>query len=129
MDYIKYFKSQAKKFYKDFQTQYKQEGEDIYSYSPKFWLDIDDIIVSFDIDEEDFSLMKAQHIIAYLADFQSWNELLHANIFRLEIGYYLIEHRQNNALDEWQWYKPQLDEIDDSGKLDVFMQVFLPTIM
>ena len=129
MDYIKYFKSQAKKFYKDFQTQYKQEGEDIYSYSPKFWLDIDDIIVSFNIEEEDFSLMKAQHIIAYLADFQSWNELLHANIFRLEIGYYLIEHRQNNALDEWQWYEPQLDEIDDSGKLDVFMQVFLPTIM
>ncbi len=128
MDYIKYFKSQAKKFYKDFQTQYKQEGVAIYSYNPKFWLDIDDIIVSFDINEDDFSLMKAQHIVAYLADFESWNELLHANIFRLEIGYYLIEHRENNALDEWQWYEPQLYGIDDFGKLDIFKQVFLPTI-
>ena len=46
MNYIKYFKSQAKKFYKDFQTQYTKENDYIYSYKPKFWLDIDDIIVS-----------------------------------------------------------------------------------
>lgn len=83
MDYIRYFKSQAKKFYKDFQTQYTKENDDIYNYKPKFWLDTDDIIVSFDIDEDDFSLMKAQHIVAYLADFDNWNELIHANNYRL----------------------------------------------
>ena len=40
---------------------------------------------------------------------------------------YLIEHRNNNALDTWQWYESQLDEIDDFGKLDIFKQVILPT--
>ena len=128
MDYIKYFKSEAKKFYKDFQTQYTKENDYIYSYKPKFWPDIDDIIVSFDIDEDDFSLMKAQHIVAYLAGFENWNKLIHANNYRLEIGYYLVEHRDNNALDTWQWYEPQLDEIDDFGKLDIFKQVILPTL-
>ena len=127
MDYIKYFKSQAKKFYKDFKTQYTKENDNIYSYKPKFWPDIDDIIVSFDIGEDDFSLMKAQHIVAYLADFDNWNELIHANNYQLEIGYYLLEHRNNNALDTWQWYESQLDGIDDFGKLDIFKQVILPT--
>ena len=36
-----------------------------------FWPDIDDIIVTFDIEEDDFSLMKAQHIVAYLAGFDN----------------------------------------------------------
>ena len=71
MDYIKYFKSQAKKFYKDFQTQYTKENDYIYSYKPKVLPDIDDNIVTFDIDEDDFSLMKAQHIVAYLAGFEN----------------------------------------------------------
>lgn len=128
MDYIKYFKSQAKKFYKDFPTQYTKENDYIYSYKPKFWPNIDDIIVTFDIDEDDFSLMKAQYIVAYLAGFENWNELIHANIYKLEIGYYLVEQRYNNALDTWQWYEPQLDVIDDFGKLDIFKQVILPTL-
>lgn len=127
MDYIKYFKSQAKKFYKDFQTQYTKENDYIYSYKPKFWPDIDDIIVSFDINEDDFSLMKAQHIVAYLAGFENWNELIHANHYRLEIGYYLVELRDNNALDRWQSFEPDLFGIDDFGKLDIFKQVILPT--
>lgn len=126
MDYIKYFKSQAKKFYKDFQTQYKEDGEDIYSYKPKFWLDIDDIIVSFDIDEDRFSLMKAQHIIAYLANFESWDDLLHANSAQLELGYHLIEHRTNMLLEDWQYYSSaNLSNLDDYAKLDIFKYIFL----
>ncbi len=127
MDYIKYFKSQAKKFYKDFQTQYTIENDVIYDYRPKFWHDINEIIVSFDIDEDNFSLMKAQHIIANLANFKSWNELIHANEYLLEIGYYLIENREDDFLDRWQWYEPyaQLDRFDDAGKLDIFKHVFL----
>jgi hypothetical protein len=62
------------KFYKDFQTQYIPENDEIYNYKPRFWTDLDEIILSFDIDEDNFSLMKAQHIIAYLANFNSWNE-------------------------------------------------------
>ncbi len=127
MDYIKYFKSQAKKFYKDFQSQYKIENDVIYDYKPKFWLDINEIIISFDINEDDFSLMKAQHIIANLANFKSWDELIHANEYLLEIGYYLIENRGDDFLDRWQWYEShaQLNRFDDAGKLDIFKHVFL----
>ncbi len=127
MNYIDYFKSQAKKFYKDFQTQFTPENEMTYDYKPKFWPDIVDIILSFDIDEDDFSLMKAQHIIANLANFESWNELIHASSCLLEIGYYLIEHREDIFTEDWQWYlrDNKLDDIDDAGKLDVFKHVFL----
>ncbi len=132
MDYIKFFKSEAKKFYKDFQTQYVVENDDIYGYRPKFWKDIDEIIVSFDIDEDDFSLMKAQHVVAYLADFKNWNELLHANEYQLELGYYLVKHRENNLLEDWQMYEleleSQLDRLDDSSKLEIFKHTYLDDI-
>jgi len=130
VNYIHYFKSQAKKFYKDFQTQYIAENDYIYSYNPKFWHDIDDIILSFNIDENDFSLMKAQHIIANLANFKNWHELVHANDCQLELGYYLVEHRENNLLDEWQWYEryAKLERFDDEGKLDIFKHIFLKNV-
>ena len=127
MDYVDYFKSQAKKFYKDFQTQYTPENDMIYAYKPKFWADIEDIILSFDIDEDDFSLMKAQHIVAYLANFQNWNELIHANRYQLEIGYYLVENRDDNCLEDWQWYQryAQIEDFSDEAKLDIFKHVFI----
>lgn len=122
MDYISYFKKQAKHFYKDFQTQQREpsEGYDgITSYSPKFFEDIDDIIINYDIDEDDFSLMKAQHIIACIAGFKNWADLLHADDESLELGKLLLEHR--NLIDEWdmdQWMYP--DAIMKVGKLDFF---------
>ena len=127
MNYFDYFKSQAKKFYKDFQTQYIPENEEFYEYQPKFWPDIGEIINSFDINEDNFSLMKAQHIIANLANFDSWSDLIHSNEYLLEIGYYLIEHRGDILSDDWQWYlqNNELDDIDDAGKLDIFKHVFL----
>ncbi len=129
MDYINYFKSQAKKFYKDFQTQYKVDNDTIYDYKPKFWPDINEIIVSYDIDEDDFSLMKAQHIIALLANFKDWDELIHANKYLHEIGYYLIEYRENDFLDVWQSYNFELKsivgEIDDESKLDILKHTFI----
>ncbi len=127
MDYIKYFKSQAKKLYKDFQTHYIPDGESIYFYSPKYWFDIDDIILSFDIDEADFCLMKAQHVVAFLANFKCWNDLINADMYQLELGYYLVEHRENNMLEKWQHYEayPELADFDSEAKLDIFKHIFL----
>ncbi|MDC7280002.1 hypothetical protein NXH64_10875 [Butyrivibrio fibrisolvens] len=127
MNYIDYFKSQAKKFYKDFQTQYKNEDDIGYSYNPKYWLDIEWIIASCDIDENNFSLMKAQHIIAILANFESWNELIHSNECKLELGYYLIENREGILLTEWQMYEnwAPMDTFDDGVKLNIFKHTFL----
>ena len=47
---IDYFKLQAKNLYRDFKTQ-KKDDEGYYQYSPRFFKDIDGIIVDYDIDE------------------------------------------------------------------------------
>ena len=94
MEIIDFFKLQAKNFYKDFKTQYLGE-EELYYYKPKFFKDIDDIIMSFDIDEEDFTLMKAQHYISLLAGFNNWHDLIHSDEDGLELGKFLFEHRND----------------------------------
>lgn len=76
MENISYFKLQAKNLYRDFKLDF-MSGDEAYSFSPQFY-DINRIISDFDIDVNDFTLMKAQHIIAKLVGFSSWNELLDA---------------------------------------------------
>lgn len=76
MDNISYFKLQAKNLYRDFKLDFMAEDE-AYNFSPQFY-DINKIVSDFEIDVNDFSLMKAQHIIAKLVGFRSWDELLQA---------------------------------------------------
>ena len=83
------FKLQAKNFFKDFKTQYLDE-EGLYQYKPKFFKDIDDIILSFDIDEEDITLIKAQHYISLLAGFNNWHDLIRLDEDGLDlVNFYL----------------------------------------
>ncbi len=67
MTYIEYFKLQAKNLFKDYKTKapYFDNAIDdyLYEYNPKFF-DIEEIIMAYDLDQENFSLMSAQHIIA-----------------------------------------------------------------
>ena len=65
---IDYFKLQAKNLYRDYKTQYAYQvdadGTKHFTYKPKYF-DMDEIFLDFeDFDEEDFSLMKAQHLLA-----------------------------------------------------------------
>lgn len=76
MENISYFKLQAKNLYRDFKLDF-MNGDEAYNFSPQFY-DINRIISDFNIDVNDFTLMKAQHIIAKLVGFSSWNELLDA---------------------------------------------------
>ena len=75
---IEYLKKQAKNLYQDYKTRRLSDTGDIYEYSPKYY-DITQIFLDFDIfdDEPDFefSLMKAQHLIATILDFKSWADL------------------------------------------------------
>ncbi|MBR1641729.1 MAG: hypothetical protein IJ683_05325 [Butyrivibrio sp.] len=81
--------------------------------------------------KEDAPVDQKSINIALLANWGSWNRLVHANEYQLELGYYLIEHRNDNydhnLVEEWQMYlqSANLDDIDDAGKLDVFKHVFL----
>lgn len=130
MDRVSFFKLQAKNFFRDFKTQEKdQEGK--YFYSPKFFKDIDDIIVSFDIDEDNFTLMNAQHIIAHLAGFDKWSKLLEASPEALELGELLFNNRNNGGdidlSEAWNMYIAAngFQNFDDASKLELFRIVFL----
>lgn len=134
MSEIDFFKSQAKKFYKDYQTKVLTDDDIIYEYSPKYFDDIDDFIVSYDINEESFTLMQAQHIIALHSGFTSWNDLIHSSQPKLELGRLLLLHRNDNPsmgplIEQWEWYKTQLPKdsgnLDDEGLLAIFKAVFL----
>lgn len=141
MDYIEYFKLQAKNFQRDYKTQFAVEGDiGIYDYKPRFFEDINDIILSYEIDEDrPFSLMQIQHLIANLAGFTSWNDLLHTyeqgNIDRLELGKLLLDNRivfyegrMVQALPEWEITLSLIETdgvLDDTSKLQLFKELFL----
>ncbi len=59
MGKISYFKLQAKNLMRDFKTQ-QFDTEGLTCYSPRFFEDIDDIILAFDVDETHFTFR--QHI-------------------------------------------------------------------
>lgn len=82
MDNISYFKLQAKNLYRDFKLDFMNEDE-AYNFSPNFF-DINSIVSDFEINPDDFSLMKAQHILAKLVGFTSWDELIKASDEALE---------------------------------------------
>lgn len=126
---INYFKKKAKLFLKDFKTQYFDEEEDVYQYAPKYFADIDELIISYDINEENFSLMNAQHIIALLAGFRKWDELLTASEARLELGKLFIENRNESLCiaDDFGIYLHDngLEDLGDENILELFRVVFL----
>ena len=93
---VDFFKQQAKNLVKDYNTKTFDEDEGVYVYAPRFFHDIDNIIMSFDIEEEaPFPLMKAQHIIARLSGFSKWTELIKATEPILEIGRLLLTNRES----------------------------------
>ena len=132
MNYLDFFKRQAKNFKKDYDNR-TFDGE-IYSYNnPKFFSDIDDIIVSFDIDEyKPFTLMNAQHIIALLAGFNKWESLIHSDEFGLELGKLLLKHRNDwingyNLWDDWDntLLMNNMRNWDNESKLQYFKERYI----
>ena len=138
MKTIDFFKQQAKYFFKDYNSRVFDENEGVYKYNPRFFNDIDDIIVSYDIPEDgSFTLMNAQHIIAILAGFYKWNELIKASAPRLELGKLLLTNRESYSqkpecfagiVDDWKMYEfnnLKSLNLDDESTLAVFKEVFL----
>ncbi len=134
MTNLDFFKQQADFFLKDYQSRTFNDNDEIYEYHPRFFQDIDSIIIEFDIDEEkEFTLMNAQHIIANLAGFYKWTELIKASEPILEIGKLLLINRrssiQNGFFDivsDWKSYEAEnLKGFSDEDKLEVFKKVFM----
>lgn len=141
MTNIEFFKQQAKNLFKDYNTRVYNEDEGLYEYSPRFFDDIDDIIMNFDIDEEgSFTLMNAQHVISRLAGFYKWAELIKASEPTLELGKLLLTNRkayqerqgyftnmvESMIVADWKDYEQEyIKDLDDESKLEVFKKVFL----
>lgn len=131
MNAIDYFRLQAKNLHKDFKTQTSLVDKTIggfqYEYAPKYF-QIYDVISDFGIDEENFTLMNAQHVIAKIANFDSWTALLKASPAELELSKLLFDYQDRIDLTGWQFYIADAQsineiELDAEIQVDIFKQV------
>jgi hypothetical protein len=95
---VDYFKLQAKNLFRDFKTQF---------------------------DEEDFSLMKAQHLLATMLGFKKWPDLLNASEVELELAKLRFDNQDRISLDEWAEGVTEIEAennftFDAQGRLDYF---------
>jgi len=93
------------------------------------FFDVDAILISFDIDQDNFTLMNAQHIIANLVGFGKWTELLSASEDALELSKLLFDNMHKICIEEWQDYLARTEhenqmEFEDDMKLEIFKTVF-----
>ncbi len=130
---IEYLKLQAKNLHKDFKTQTStfdpKLGRKVYDYEERFFK-IYDLIADFNIDEEGFKLMNAQHVIAKLSGFNKWIELLKASPSRIELAVLLYANMDRVEVRDWEEYVTELEnennvKLDDDFRLQIFREVFL----
>lgn len=133
MNTIDYFKLQAKNLHKDFKTKTpvldKTATAFLYEYTPKYF-DIEMVIADFDIDEENFSLMNAQHVIAKITNFDKWASLLKATPSELELAKLLYDYQNRIDLVGWQLYIADAqtmneEELDAEIQVDIFKQMVI----
>jgi hypothetical protein len=133
MEPIAFFKLQSKNLFKDYQTITPYiddiDGNSYYKYYPKYF-DIGSIVLAFDIDEHDFSLMKAQHVIACMVGFDKWTNLLKADSAELELAKLLFDNQDKIFLEEWYMYVCDVERenklsFDSEERLQLFKDVFL----
>lgn len=133
MNSIDYFKLQAKNLYRDFKTQTPVVGKSKsgfkYDYS-RTYFQIYDIISDFGIDEDNFTLMNAQHIIAKIAGFDKWTTLIKTEASELELAKLLFEHQDKIDSIAWDfyiadWQAMNEEELDAETQVEIFKQVVI----
>ena len=131
MNPIDYFKLQAKNLFKDYKTQTPDpvEVQHFYNYSPKYF-DIDGIVLDFNLDEDNFSLMNAQHIITQLAGFHKWTDMLNAPDDELKLAKLLFDNQDKVSAEDWEMYihgteRDNNTTFDPDFRLEIFKQVFV----
>lgn len=131
---IEFFKLQAKNLFKDYKTKTPHtdevEGYSYYKYDPKFF-DIDGVFMYYLVDEENFSLMKAQHIIATMVGFNKWVDLLKASDIELQLAKAIFDNLDKVSLDDWEMYIHGVerdlppDTLDPEMRLEIFTEVYV----
>lgn len=129
---IEYLKLQAKNLHKDFKTQKPypdaEYGDHFYDYEPRYF-DMNAILIGFDIDQDNFTLMNAQHIIARLVGFGKWTELSKASDEAQELSKLLFDNMHKICIEEWEDYLARTEhenklKFDDATKLEIFKMMF-----
>lgn len=128
MTHVDYFKLQAKNLFKDWKTRTTYtdiDGSTCDQYDGKYF-DVSNIFFDFEniYDENDFTLMKAQHIIACMAGFSKWAELLKASNEKLELERLLFDNRDKITREDWEMYIIGIER-DNEIFIDVESQVAL----
>ena len=129
MTHVDHFKLQSKNLFKDYKTQFFNKDSDVYDYKPTYF-DVNQIVLDFEIDERsEFSLMKAQHIMAMIVGFKSWAELIKASEPEQELARLWFDNQHKISLDDWEDYVVGVESdnntrLDPKSKLDLFRQVF-----
>ena len=103
MNHNDFFKLQAKNLHRDYKTQktvLNENGESYLEYEPKFF-DIDAIFEDYEIDNEDFSLMSAQHLVAKMLRFNKWSDLINATKPEIELARLKFVNQNKIPLVEW----------------------------
>ena len=127
-----YFKHQAKNLHRDYKSQISSFDASLnmhlYVYHPKYF-DIDSLVSDYGIDEEKFTLMNAQHIIAQLVGFVKWQEMLKASDHEVELAKLLFDNMHKISAEEWYEYISRVESdnnvtFDAKRKLEIFKQVF-----
>ena len=128
MTHIEYFKLQAKNLFRDYKTQTSYiddvDGNSYYKYDAKYF-DLDGIFLDYDWDEENFSLMKAQHLIALMVGFGNWADLLNASETELELAKLLFDNQDKIHSEDWKIYIAEVERdnettFDSESKLEMF---------
>lgn len=129
---IDFFKLQAKNLFRDFKTQTThfdpKIGGKVHSYSPKSF-DVEAILIHFDPDDEKFTLMNAQHIIAQIAGFRKWTDMIKASEIEMQLAKLLFDNQHKINAEEWSHYITSAQsenkmKFDDETKLEIFKEVF-----
>lgn len=129
---IDYFKLQAKNLFKDYKTKTPYvdnvDGHTYYNYAPEFY-DIDRILLEYDYDEETFSLMMAQHIIATMGGFRKWTDLIKASEAELDLAKLLLDNQHKILIEDWEMYIAGVEDMNDTtfdpeARLEIFKEVF-----
>lgn len=99
---VGYFKLQAKNLFHDFKLDFMQD-DSAYVCAPRFY-DVNAVVTDFGIsDYADFTLMKAQHILAKIAGFASWDDLLKSSQERLAAGKDMLDTSPYKLKRERVW--------------------------
>ena len=139
MAHIEYFKLQAKNLFRDYKTQTSYiddvDGNSYYKYDPKYF-DIDSIFSEYHgffdegWDEGNLSLMKIQHLFAYMLGFEKWADLLKASETELELAKLLWDNQHKIRLEDWKMYIAEAERdnettFDPESRLEMFKLVIV----